>query len=522
MFQAHTKGSMMIMQSTETKTQSSLADLLGGNSNGSTTQTKNTNDLFSKLLASLSAQTKGDTKGIVKSNQSHDPLNILGKPTSSNKSIDVLNQATNFTTIIDPKNSVRKETNTKSTNTGQTLQTLLSGQDENNTELFSKDITNNLSTDQMRMLIYRAKEFLKNEIATKSSQSNLNIDVKTLPKTLGGLIQLADNMGLNPASISLSSIITDKNEQKSYPQNILSQPLLDTKALNTIALKSPPDSTLTQNSTTFEGLTQLINDIKAKETKTSEAKSAQVQLNAHASKEVISDQPLKSLLQTMDKRSAQIIPSISTDTTQKPIETKPITPITKTEVSKTDGLLSLLHGENKIQETKSDKTANTKDELDTSKIVQTPKPDSFEVKTKEAQQSMRYFATDLKEVVDNYKPPFTRVTMKLNPEKLGEVEVTLVQRGNNVHVNIQSNNTNSVNFLAQNAMELKTQLTTQGITNTTMNFMSSGGDGQTGQQTFQQQQQQQQNRFHAYESLNDLELNNEQLSALEIIIPHYA
>jgi len=109
--------------------------------------------------------------------------------------------------------------------------------------------------------------------------------------------------------------------------------------------------------------------------------------------------------------------------------------------------------------------------------------------------------------------------MKLNPEKLGEVEVTLVQRGNNVHVNIQSSNANSVAFLAHNATELKAQLASQGIPNATMNFMS-GGENQ--QQNSNPQQQQQHNRFQSYQSLLELESNEEQLSALEIILPHYA
>ena len=111
--------------------------------------------------------------------------------------------------------------------------------------------------------------------------------------------------------------------------------------------------------------------------------------------------------------------------------------------------------------------------------------------------------------------------MKLNPEKLGEVEVTLVQRGNNVHVNIQSNNTTTVAFLAHNATELKAQLAHQGITNATMNFMS-GGENQQQNGAHQQQQEHQQNRYKAYQSFEELELNEEQLSALEIIIPHYA
>lgn len=132
---------------------------------------------------------------------------------------------------------------------------------------------------------------------------------------------------------------------------------------------------------------------------------------------------------------------------------------------------------------------------------------------------MRHFAINLKEAAENYKPPFTRVTMKLNPEKLGEVEVTLVQRGNNVHVNIQSNNNASVAFLAHNATELKAQLAHQGITNATMNFMS-GGENQS--QTSQQHHQQQHNRFQAYESLQELETAQQELSALEIILPNYA
>ncbi|MDD3597977.1 MAG: flagellar hook-length control protein FliK, partial [Sulfuricurvum sp.] len=75
-----------------------------------------------------------------------------------------------------------------------------------------------------------------------------------------------------------------------------------------------------------------------------------------------------------------------------------------------------------------------------------------------------------------------------------------------------------VAFLAHNATELKAQLAHQGITNATMNFMS-GGEGQAQNQG---QQNQQQNRFKSYQSFEELELSEEQLSALEIVIPNYA
>ncbi|MFA6144529.1 MAG: flagellar hook-length control protein FliK, partial [Sulfuricurvum sp.] len=187
-------------------------------------------------------------------------------------------------------------------------------------------------------------------------------------------------------------------------------------------------------------------------------------------------------------------------------------------VTSTNVLTAFLRDNNDVE--KSEKIKEKSPSLEESpKLLQVHTQGSIEVKSKEAVQSLSHFATDLKEAAENYKPPFTRITMKLNPEKLGEVEVTLVQRGNNIHVNIQSPNASSITFLAQNAMELRTQLAQQGVSNATMNFMS-GGENQS--QNPNPQQQQQQNRFQAYKSLSDLESNGEQLSALEIILPHYA
>jgi flagellar hook-length control protein FliK len=187
-------------------------------------------------------------------------------------------------------------------------------------------------------------------------------------------------------------------------------------------------------------------------------------------------------------------------------------------ITSTDVLRTLLRGNNDVEKLEKIKEKSPSGE-ESPKLPQVHTEGSLEVKSKEAVQSLRHFSTDLREAAENYKPPFTRITMKLNPDKLGEVEVTLVQRGNNIHVNIQSANASSVAFLAHNAMELRTQLTAQGVMNSTMNFMS-GGENQS--QNPNPQQQQQQNRFQAYKSLSELESSGEQLSALEIILPHYA
>lgn len=433
----------MIVHSNETKKQASLIEVLGGSVKG---KNEKGNNAFAQLLLSL-----GESAKVQK--------------TAAKQS--------DFTALIDPK---------KGTKVSE-LQALLIGDTER--DMLPKELLTVLSNDQVHALIHRAKEFLKNEIMAKTPDQQL--DPKTLPKTLMGLVQLADKMGLDPTSITLSHINKALGDPLPLPASLEHQLLLNAK---TPASSEP----------TFEAMTQLINDAKSKETKPKKEGSA--------------DQPLKSLLQATDKANENAVAAVEISKPHK--EAKPLS-------SNSDLLIGLLQGETKAKEGEISETEGKKVEAESSKShahATVSKADALEVRTKEAAQSMRFFATDLKEAVESYKPPFTRLTMTLNPEKLGEVEVTLVQRGNSVHVNIQSANANSVAFLAHNATELKAQLAHQGITNATMNFMS-GGEGHA-QNQGQQQQQQQQNRFRAYESLQDLELNQEQLSALEIIIPHYA
>lgn len=69
-------------------------------------------------------------------------------------------------------------------------------------------------------------------------------------------------------------------------------------------------------------------------------------------------------------------------------------------------------------------------------------------------ETLQYFSQDLKEAVDQYKAPITKLSITLNPNNLGEVEVTLIQRGNNLHINFNSN-TNAMNLFIQNQAEFK-------------------------------------------------------------------
>jgi flagellar hook-length control protein FliK len=103
--------------------------------------------------------------------------------------------------------------------------------------------------------------------------------------------------------------------------------------------------------------------------------------------------------------------------------------------------------------------------------------------------------------------------MTLNPAKLGEVEVTLIQRGSNVHININSNNT-ALTLLAQNVNELKTQLANNGVVNTSMQFSTSHGE--------HQQQEGRHQQFQAYKELDQMsEEELDMITSMEIILPRY-
>ncbi|MEA3228900.1 MAG: flagellar hook-length control protein FliK, partial [Campylobacterota bacterium] len=172
---------------------------------------------------------------------------------------------------------------------------------------------------------------------------------------------------------------------------------------------------------------------------------------------------------------------------------------------------------NSKKEESKDKTSLLKAETTT-----VHKADNFEIKLNEAKQMMKYLSSDLKTAIDNYKSPFTRVKVQLNPQRLGEVDLTVVQRGKNLHVNISSNNT-AVNTLAMNINELRVQLNSSGINNATINFNNSAQNSESDTARGQNpQQQEQQNAKKEYNYFDNEEQNEEIISSLEIIVPNYA
>ena len=80
--------------------------------------------------------------------------------------------------------------------------------------------------------------------------------------------------------------------------------------------------------------------------------------------------------------------------------------------------------------------------------------------------------SSLKEAVENYKPPLTKLSLELHPKELGKVEVVIRHQGENLNIQINTNNTTTINFLTAQQNELKNSLVNMGFTNINMNFNS--------------------------------------------------
>ncbi|MGH2268191.1 flagellar hook-length control protein FliK [Campylobacter taeniopygiae] len=127
-------------------------------------------------------------------------------------------------------------------------------------------------------------------------------------------------------------------------------------------------------------------------------------------------------------------------------------------------------------------------------------------------ETLQYFSNDLKEAMEHYKAPITKLSITLNPNNLGEVEVTLVQRGSNLHINFNSN-TNAMNLFMQHQSEFKNSLVNMGFTGLEMNFSDQGKK--------EQNQNKGKNRS-GYGFKDAIENNNEKSNInLELVLAKY-
>ncbi len=375
-------------------------------------------------------------------------------------------------------------------------------------------LVNTLSSNELKGLVSNAKNYLKTKITQSDDYKQLQI--KELPKTLKGLVSLAEKIGIDVSKITLQDVQSKVEIKKAIKKVELkiSSEVTKKNSIEKVQNTSLKEIDVEKELPREEKVPKRFEKIK--NTPIFQTKSL-VNEEQHTTQQLVEIKQFKEDKKTPKDKANETLklllngekPSSETKnlTADFSVETaKVIAPKATTESSKE--LESLLH----------DKTTSSKDNIINPKTehnITAHKADSFEVKLNEAKQMVKHLSHDVKTAIEDYKSPFTRVKIQLNPQRFGEIDLTVVQRGKNLHVNLSSNNA-AINTLSLNANELKTQLQNSGINNASLNFSNNSQSGE-------QAQHQQQNNAHKEYGYFDTEDENEEiLNSLEIVVPNYA
>ncbi len=194
--------------------------------------------------------------------------------------------------------------------------------------------------------------------------------------------------------------------------------------------------------------------------------------------------PLKEALQmnaikrdkTLSKKKPEKTPTKAQTTAPTPenapklaLKTPPLMPLIGANPPN-DNIPTPLEKEEKTKEA-SDNKEKTKETSNSAQSAQnTPASDkTSENKSIAPKETIKHFAQQLKQEIQEYKPPMSRISMDLFPKELGKVEVTIQKVGKNLKVSVISHN-NSLQTFLDNQQDLKNSLNALGFEGVDLSF----------------------------------------------------
>ena len=424
-------------------------------------------------------------------------------------------------------------------------------------ESFALDpkLSASMTQEELKVLIHKAKQFLKEKIL--QSDGFKKSEIATLPKTLSGLVASAKKIGIDITKITLEEVKSFHVAKGAQQKADLKEVIHGTKDIKEEPKIEQKSFQVTKEVQQERAPEDLGVGKKVKKQKLTATQQREHSDTTEERLEFGKKEPLLHKQQNSQEAKQTVLFKVQNSsvaiTTQQIVETKvnnrttQKTPKQKAEeslqlllrgekASKSDAMLSAdfsvttarVIAPQPVRETDNSLAALLKNESSDAidlqakrDGLQVAKAESFEVKINEAKQMVKNLSNDVKLAIEEYKSPFTRLKVQLHPQKLGEVDLTIVQRGKNLHINLSSNNS-AINTLALNANDLKLQLNNNGIQNATLNFSNNAQseNSQAGEQ--ERQRQQQQKAEDEYNYFENTQSDEEVFSSLEIIVPHYA
>ncbi|GAA7287538.1 flagellar hook-length control protein FliK [Helicobacter pylori] len=289
------------------------------------------------------------------------------------------------------------------------------------------------------------------------------------PKTLKDIQTLSQKHDLNASNIQATAPL----EKKETPLNASDRPALKTTQTSINHTLAKNDAKNTAN------LSSVLQSLEKKDPHNKERATP-----SHNEKKT---PPLKEALQmnaikrdkTLSKKKSEktptkaqtTAPSIAPENAPKiPLKTPPLMPLIGANPPPNDNAPTPLEKEETTKEA-SDNKEKTKETSNSAQSAQSTQASdkTSENKSVTPKETIKHFTQQLKQEIQEYKPPMSRISMDLFPKELGKVEVIIQKVGKNLKVSVISHN-NSLQTFLDNQQDLKNSLNALGFEGVDLSF----------------------------------------------------
>ncbi|GAA7333813.1 flagellar hook-length control protein FliK [Helicobacter pylori] len=288
------------------------------------------------------------------------------------------------------------------------------------------------------------------------------------PKTLKDIQALSQKHDLNASNIQATTTPENKT-----PLNASDQLALKTT-------QTPINNTLAKNDAkNTANLSSVLQSLEKKEPQNKEHATPQnnekktpplkeaLQMNAIKRDKTLS----KKKPEKTPTKAQTTAPSITPENAPKiPLKTPPLMPLIGANPPLNDNPPTLLEKEETTKEA-SDNKEKTKESSNSAQNAQNAQASdkTSENKSVTPKETIKHFTQQLKQEIQEYKPPMSRVSMDLFPKELGKVEVIIQKVGKNLKVSVISHN-NSLQTFLDNQQDLKNSLNALGFEGVDLSF----------------------------------------------------
>ncbi|WRD90293.1 flagellar hook-length control protein FliK [Helicobacter pylori] len=288
------------------------------------------------------------------------------------------------------------------------------------------------------------------------------------PKTLKDIQTLSQKHDLNASNIQVGTPL----EKKETPLNASDQLALKTTqtSINHTLAKNNAKNTANLSSV-LQSLEKKESHNKERTTPPSNEKKTPPLREALQMSAIKRDK-------TLSKKKPEKTPTKTQTTAQAatpenapkiPLKTPPLMPLIGANPPN-DNAPTPLEKEEKTKEVSENKE-KTKESTNSAQNAQNAQASDKASENKSAtpKETIKHFTQQLKQEIQEYKPPMSRISMDLFPKELGKVEVTIQKVGKNLKVSVISHN-NSLQTFLDNQQDLKNSLNALGFEGVDLSF----------------------------------------------------